>query len=326
MATGGGKTKIHILLGPTAAGKSAVAMAVAKTVGAEIISLDSMQVYRGMDIGTAKPTADERAIVPHHLIDVRDPWQRFSTAEYLELAGATVEEITARGRVCLFVGGTALYAKTLLYGMLDGPSADWRFRHRLRAEAQQIGVPALHERLKQIDPVSASRIHPNDLRRIERALEIYEKTGAPPSRLRREWENGNLKYDASIAVLSLPRALLHERINERTDEMIAQGWPGEVERLLAAAGMGVGGLSREASQALGYKELAAVAGGELDLDEAVEKIKARTRQFAKRQMTWFRSFDNVQWVEVSQEDAPASIAGRVIEALGLSGTTGTENQ
>ena len=148
------------------------------------------------------------------------------------------------------------------------------------------------------------------------------KTGAPPSHLRREWENESLKFEASIAVLSLPRALLHERINQRTDEMIAQGWPGEVECLLQAAG----GLSREASQALGYKELAAVVVGELDLDEAVEKIKARTRQFAKRQMTWFRSFDNVQWVEVSQEDAPASIAGRVIEALGLSGTAGTENQ
>ncbi len=322
MATGGTKTKIHILLGPTAAGKSAVAMAVAETVGAEIISLDSMQVYRGMDIGTAKPTAAERAMVPHHLIDVRDPWQPFSTAEYLGLAEAAIEDITARGRVCLFVGGTALYAKTLLYGMFEGPSADWRFRHRLRVEAQQIGVPALHERLKQIDPVSASRIHPNDLRRIERALEIHEKTGAPPSHLRREWENESLKFEASIAVLSLPRALLHERINQRTDEMIAQGWPGEVECLLQAAG----GLSREASQALGYKELAAVVVGELDLDEAVEKIKARTRQFAKRQMTWFRSFDNVQWVEVSQEDAPASIAGRVIEALGLSGTAGTENQ
>jgi tRNA dimethylallyltransferase len=308
------KRTVYILLGPTAAGKSAAGLEVAERIGAEIISADSMQVYRGMDIGTAKPTEADRARVPHHLLDIRDPWEPFSTAEYVALADEAIREITARGNRPLFVGGTALYVKSLLSGIFDGPSADWDFRKQVRAEAERIGVAALHRRLAEIDPEAAGRIHPNDLRRIERALEIYEKTGTEPSKLRQQWSSDNLRYEAKVAGLDLPRALLHERINRRVDAMMAAGWLEEVRRLLEDPR----GLGREASQALGYKELAAVVRGEAEVAEAVEKIKARTRQFAKRQMTWFRGFgDIVRWVRAERDKGTADIAREVLLALGF---------
>lgn len=292
-----------------------MALEVARRSGAEIISIDSMQVYRGMDIGTAKPTPAEREEVRHHLIDIRDPWESFSTAEYIRLADEAVCDIAGRGKAALFVGGTALYIKSLLVGIFEGPSADWEFRARLRQEAEEAGVEALHARLASLDPESAGRIHPNDLRRIERALEIYEKTGRPASRLRREWERGEGRYDARVVVLSLPRSLLYERIDARVDRMLEAGWPDEVRRLLEHPR----GLGREASQALGYAELAKVASGEMTLDEAAAEIKKKTRHFAKRQETWFRGFEGVNRMDVHAEDDEAALADRVMEALGLSG-------
>ena len=314
MRTKNGKLEIYILLGPTAAGKSAVGIDLARRIGAEIISIDSMQVYRGMDIGTAKPTPAERAAVPHHLVDIRDPWESFSTAEYVELADAAAAEIGSRGRLPLFVGGTALYVKSLVYGIFDGPPADWAFRAILRKEAAELGSEALHRRLGKIDPDCAKRIHPNDLRRIERALEIHEKTGRAPSELRQEWKSASLRYEAAMVGLDLPRGLLHERINSRVDRMMDEGWCDEVRRLVT----GEKGLGREASQALGYAQLARVVSGEMPLDEAVEDIKAKTRQFAKRQMTWLRGFgEAVKWVKSGADDAPETVANGVIAALGL---------
>ncbi len=286
------KTRIYILAGPTASGKSAVGLEAAERMGAEIVSIDSMQVYRGMDIGTAKPGAADRERVPHHLIDVRAPWESFSTADYIALADEAVREITARGRRALFVGGTALYIQSLLAGIFEGPSADLALRGRLREEAARVGVEALHARLAEVDPEAAARIHPNDMRRIERALEIYEKTGTAPSALRREWSSGETRYDAALAGIDWPRAALRARIDARVDAMLAAGWLEEAKALLADPR----GLGREASQALGYRELAEVARGEAALADAVERIKARTRQFAKRQMTWFRRFEDVTWL------------------------------
>jgi len=310
-----GKPRIYVLLGPTAAGKSAVGMEVARRAGAEIISIDSMQVYRGMDIGTAKPSPAEREAVPHHLLDIREPRESFSTAEYVELADAAVRDIVSRGRLPLFVGGTALYIKSLICGIFEGPSADWDFRRRLRAEAAEKGSEALHARLAKIDSEAAARIHPGDMRRIERALEIYEKTGRRPSELRQEWKSDSQRYEAAMAGLDVDREVLRERINARVDSMMAAGWLDEVRRLVAA-----GGLARGPSQALGYAQLARAAAGELPLEEALEDIKAKTRRFAKRQMTWFRGFgDAVKWVKVGADDTPESVAKRVICALGIAG-------
>jgi tRNA dimethylallyltransferase len=318
------KPRIYVLVGPTASGKSAVGIAVAEGIGAEIVSLDSMQVYRGMDIGTAKPTGGERLRVRHHLIDMREPWESFSTAQYLALAAESVKDITARGKRPLFVGGTALYVKSLLAGMFEGPPADWEFRDRLRAEAARIGVQALYERLGAIDPAAAAKIHPNDLRRIERALEIHEKTGERASALRRQWQSGESKYDAVIVGLDVPREELYLRINARVEEMMERGWLGEVSRLVGEPR----GLSREASQALGYAELARVIAGDATLEYAVEEIKTRTRQFAKRQMTWFRSFPDVHWVNASTRGAAdrarrlSEIADEVVGAFGVSDKDG----
>ena len=306
------KARVHIILGPTAAGKSALAFEMALRAGAEIISADSMQIYRGMDIGTAKPTAVERARVPHHLVDVRDPWESFSTAEYVRLAAATIEDIAARGRTPLLVGGTALYLKSLLVGIFDGPSADWGFRDSLRAEAAEVGSAELHRRLAQIDPAAAARIHPNDLRRIERALEIHHKTGGRPSDLRREWAVADLRYDAKIVGILRPREELNKRIDSRVDKMIQAGWLREVERLLADPR----GLSREASQAVGYLELARVARKEMALAAAVAEIKRRTRRFAKAQMTWFKTFPDVKWFDGRALDALDSRIDAVIDAFG----------
>lgn len=320
MRTENGKPGICILLGPTAAGKSAVGIEAARRIGAEIVSIDSMQVYRGMDIGTAKPTPAERAGVPHHLIDIREPWESFSTAEYVKLADAAAAEIASRGRLPLFVGGTALYIKSLVYGIFDGPSADWGFRRRLRKEAADFGSEALHRRLGEIDPDSAKRIHPNDLRRIERALEIHEKTGRAPSELRQQWQSASPRYEASMAGLDLPRSLLHERINARVDHMVDEGWCDEVSSLVTSRK----GLGREASQALGYAQLARVVAGEISLGEAVEDIKAKTRQFAKRQMTWFRGFgDAVKWVKIAADATVPALAEEVIAALGIDGKKGS---
>ena len=216
------------LTGPTAAGKSAVGVELARRIGAEIISMDSMALYRGMDIGTAKPTHQQRESIPHHLIDVIEPCDEFSLAQYLEAAGREAAAIAGRGRQVLFVGGTPLYLKGLLRGIFQGPPADWPLRRRLALEAQRHGPSWLHDRLTEVDPAAAARLHPNDARRLVRALEVFEKTGRPISQLQRQFDVGRSAQQCRVFVLDWPRAELHARIDRRVCEMFAAGLVDEV--------------------------------------------------------------------------------------------------
>ena len=294
------------LIGPTASGKSSVGLCLAELIDGEIISLDSMQLWRTMDIGTAKPTPDERARVPHHIIDLLDPSESFSVARYVDLACEAVVAIAARGRAPLFVGGTALYLKALTAGLFEGPAADWALRARLRETAEERGPQFLHEQLRCVDPAAADRIHPNDLRRIIRALEVYEKTGRPISELQQQWGGAHAEESPPIFGIERERDDLYDRINRRVDQMMAEGFLDEVRRVLGHRP------GREASQALGYKELIAHLRGEMpDLDEAVELIKRNTRRFAKRQLTWFRAFPQIIWFEAAPDDPPEEVAGRI---------------
>lgn len=280
-------SQVYILTGPTGSGKSRLALELAPRLRAEIVAMDSMTLYRGMDIGTAKPTADERARVPHHLLDVLDPWESASVAWWLDKAAEVVRLIEQRGRRALFVGGTALYLKSLLEGLFEGPPGDADLRRRLEVEAEQLGKQALHDRLAQVDPPTAARLHPNDVRRVIRALEVHSLTGQPISAWQTQWSQNRTSPAESqrFQCLDLPREVLYDRINRRVEEMIAQGWLDEVRRLRDLERP----LSREASQALGYNELMAHLEGRCSLTEAVTTIQTRSRQFAKRQLTWFRN-------------------------------------
>jgi tRNA dimethylallyltransferase len=267
-----------------------LALEIADALGAEIVSMDSMALYRGMDIGTAKPTAAERARVPHHAIDVLDPWESSSVAWWLDLATCCCQEIESRGKRVLFVGGTPLYLKALFYGLFDGPPADLDLRRALEDEAAQAGADALHRRLAQVDIATASRLHPNDIRRIVRALEVFQLTGVPLSQWQKQWP---AKSDAlappiqgtpQVLWLDLPRPELYARIDVRVREMFAAGFVEEVRSILALPRP----LSREANQALGYAEVAELLKGQMTLEQAISTVQTRTRQFAKRQITWFR--------------------------------------
>jgi tRNA dimethylallyltransferase len=301
---------VALLVGQTASGKGAAGFLLARRLGAEIISLDSMKVYRGMDIGTAKPPADRRKGVLHHMLDVADPAEHFSTALYVGGAERAAREITERGRLPLFVGGTALYLKAVKEGLFEGPPADPAFRAAIRAAAVERGTDALHARLAEVDPAAAERIHPNDLRRIERALEVYEKTGSPISELQHQFGGTNPTYDATVLGLRRDKEDLLRRIDRRVDKMMAAGFLEEVRRLLMQP------LGQEASQALGYRELIAHLRGECSLDEAVEATKLHTRQFAKAQMTWFKRMERIRWLDIAPEETAESAAERLVELLG----------
>lgn len=301
------------LTGPTAAGKTAVGVALARLLDAEVIALDSMTLYRGMDIATAKPTIAERGGVPHHLIDVIDPWQPASVSAYREWAAQAAREIETRGKRILFVGGTPFYLKALLRGLFEGPSADSDLRLRLERDANAHGDAALHERLAAADPVTAARLHPRDRRRVIRALEVLELTGRPISELQAEHDHP-APPSVPVLALELPRASLHGRINRRVVHFFELGLVEEVRGLQVAARPPCD----VAAQGIGYREVIAMLAGETALKETVEQIQRRTRQFSKRQWTWFRGLDEVQSVEVSPSDSPEEIAvmllGRVTTA------------
>jgi tRNA dimethylallyltransferase len=296
------------LTGPTASGKTQIGIELARRLRAEILSLDSMAVYRRMDIGTAKPTVDERAAVPHHLIDIADSDDEFSVAQYAAAAGQASREIAARGREVLFVGGTPLYLKALLRGLFDGPPADWQLRTELAAIADRDGPQALHDRLTAVDPLAAQRLAPADRRRIIRAIEVYEKTGRTISECQQQFDRARPASECRVFVLDRPRAELYERINHRVDAMFAAGLVDEVRALT----VGVRPLGRSASQAVGYREVLAHLAGELSLEAAVELVKTRTRQFAKRQLTWFRSLGECRFVPMMGEVDSAAIADEII--------------
>ncbi len=286
-----------------------MAVRLAPALGAEILSLDSMKVYRGMDIGTAKAPPDARARVPHHLVDLADPGDRFSTRDWLSAAEVALADIRDRGRRPLFVGGTALYLKALLSGLFEGPPADLGLRERLAALPPAERWAAL----ARLDPEAARRIHPNDARRIVRALEVATLTGRPASDHRRQWEDGAPQREARLAGLRRSREDLYRRIDRRIDEMLRGGLVEEVRGLLARPG----GLGISARQALGYKEIADYLEGAVpDLEAAVTTLRRRTRTFVRRQDTWFRRFP-VRWVAAAPDDTPETLAPLVREALGL---------
>jgi tRNA dimethylallyltransferase len=272
-----------ILTGPTGSGKSALGIALAERLNAEIISLDSMALYRGMDIGTAKPGREERRRIPHHLIDVLDPWESASVAWWLQQARRLAGEISCRGKRILLVGGTALYLKAFLYGMFDAPPADAELRRRLHLQAEVSGAEELHIRLAGVDPDTAGRLHPNDVRRVVRALEVWHLTGRPMSAWQTQWRKPPTDRPLVLWV-DRPRPELYARIDRRVIQMIDQGLVDEVRRLSQLPQP----LSREAAQALGYKEILSHLTGRTTLAEAVHEIQKRTRQFAKRQISWYR--------------------------------------
>jgi tRNA dimethylallyltransferase len=295
-----------ILTGPTACGKTALALDLCARVGGEVVALDSMTVYRGMSVGTAKPTLDERARVPHHLIDVLDPWESLTVAWWLARATEACEGIVARGKRPIFVGGTPFYLKALLHGLFDGPPADAALRARLEAEAATVGNEALHARLRDVDAKTAARLHPNDVRRVVRALEVFALTGKPISDWQQNWDTpafagAQAAPPAAIpaVVLELPREVLYDRINRRVGAMLGAGWVEEVRALTALPHP----LSREARQALGYGELLAWLETGGDLNEVADAIRTRTRQFAKRQLTWFRNLPSLVPVPADAPDA-----------------------
>ncbi|MXY26802.1 tRNA (adenosine(37)-N6)-dimethylallyltransferase MiaA [Candidatus Poribacteria bacterium] len=294
--------RLICLLGPTAVGKTEIAIQLAQRLNAEIISVDSRQIYRQMDIGTAKPNPEEQQAARHHLIDCVDISQSFSVADYQRLADTAIADIQNRGKRVLLVGGAGLYFRAIVDGLFEGPGANPALRERLEGEAAQHGVDVLHQRLRACDPVSADRIHPNNIIRVIRALEVYELTGTPMSVLQQQWHPEKQRYPFIAFCLTMPRALLYRRIEQRVDIMLANGLIAEVEALLAA------GYSRDtvALQSFGYRELIAYLDGECTYMEAVAQLKQNTRRFAKRQLTWFRKDTRLEWID--RESTPDVVA------------------
>lgn len=277
-----------VIIGPTASGKSDLAMELARRSGGEILSVDSMQVYRGMDIGTAKPTAEEKAEVRHHLTDVAEPTEVFTVARFVEMADAIIADARGRGVRLIATGGTPLYYKALFEGLFEGPPADDAVRARLSGESGE----SLHRRLAEVDAEAAGRIHANDTRRLIRALEVYEITGKPISSFQTDWAAPVQRHEAKWIGLSWEKEAINRRINARVKRMIEAGWVEETRELLRKYGT----LSKTAAEATGYAEIIAHLEGRMTLDEAVEEIKISTRQLARKQMKWFRRWGRVKWV------------------------------
>jgi tRNA dimethylallyltransferase len=278
-----------VIVGATASGKSALAMAIARRTGAEILSADSMQVYRGMDIGTAKPTAAERCEVRHHLLDLVGPDETFTVARFVELADRAIADADARGMPLIVVGGTPLYYKALFEGLFEGPGADVGIRAKLSALTND----ELARRLAEVDAVAAGRIHANDTKRLVRALEVYELTGRPISSFQTHWAEPAPRHPAVWIGLDWERDVLNRRINARVKQMLAGGWVEETRGLIGQYGR----LSKTAGEATGYREIIDHVEGRCSLDDAAEQTKIATRQLARRQMKWFRRFPGVHWID-----------------------------
>ncbi len=298
------------LTGPTASGKTAVGVELARRLDAEILALDSATLYRGMDIGTAKPTLEERGGIPHHLIDVLDPWETASVSDYRDRAHRAIADVESRGKQVLFVGGTPLYLKVLLRGLFSGPPAEPSLRQSLEREADSLGEAALHARLSSLDPATAARLDHRDRRRVIRALEVIEQTGTPLSALQLEHVQ---PAPDSVPVFALdpPRETVRQRINRRVVRFFEAGFVEEVRALSSDTRP----LSETAAAAIGYREILAMLAGAADLAQTIDRVQARTRQFAKRQSTWFRGLDEVQSISVRPDESIESIAQRLAESL-----------
>lgn len=300
-----------VLLGPTATGKSQLAVEMALRFKGEIVSADSRQVYRYMDIGTAKPTPQQRALVPHHLLDVVDPDEDYNVARYKEEATKAIEAILARGKLPFLVGGSGLYLAAVM-GELDLPivGPDAQLRASLEREAEQGGGELLHQRLAVVDPEAAVRLHPHDLHRVIRALEVHHLTGLPLSAFsRKEGGPREPRFRFLRIGLTAPREVLYQRIDRRVEQMMKQGLSEEVKGLLARGYH----LGLKSMDSLGYRELGAHLDGRITLDEAVETFKRNTRRFAKRQLTWFRRTPEVHWFDITEKSFDKAVERKIGE-------------
>lgn len=308
-------TKVYFIIGCTANGKGSLGRELAGRVGGQIVSVDSMKVYRRMDIGTAKPTVDQLSQVPHHCINLVEPSESFSVAQYVSHADAAIESINNAGSAAFAVGGTSLYIKALSQGLFEGPQCDEQIRAELKARADEIGLTALHQELSRVDPEAAGRIHRNDERRIIRAMEVYRTTGKPISELQTQWESGRRRYDCVFIGLLREKDEQSRRINARVKRMAEAGLRDEVASLLAEPD----GMSPQAAAAVGYAEMISHLRGELTLEQAIERIKINTRRLAKKQRTWHRRFDDVNWFDVQANETAKHVADRIMEKLEVRG-------
>ncbi len=311
--------RLQAIVGPTAVGKTSLAIRVAQTLGREIVSVDSRQIYRELDIGTAKPTAAEQAEVRHHAVDVADPTERFSAAMFQRVAAAAFADIRERGGEPLLVGGAGLYLRAVLDGLFEGPPAQPAIRERLRAEAGRDGNEALHLRLAAVDPAAAHRIHRNDLLRLVRALEVYEITGQPISDLQKQWEADTARSNATIVGLRRPRETLNRRANARIRTMMADGLLDEVRGLRER-------YERDAPafNGFGYGELWDHLDGAHSEEKALEMLRRNTHRYAKRQLTWFRSDKRVRWADVADDAETSDVASSVVDMLAADSTHESE--
>lgn len=299
------------VLGPTASGKTALGIEIAKVIPAEVISIDSALVYRQMDVGSAKPTAEEMAGIPHHLIDVRDPFESYSAADFVRDCTRLIKEIQARGKLPLIVGGTMLYAKALKEGLNQMPTSDLEVRREVEAEAAEIGWPGMHAKLAEVDPITAARLMPNDSQRISRALEVYRQTGKPISWYQAQEQKGSDFEFLTLGLLPGDRKVLHERIAKRFDIMLEQGFLDEVKRLMA---MPQFDRAWPSMRAVGYRQAIDYLLGEIDYDRFLVAGVAATRQLAKRQMTWMRSMDDIHLMDPLTEDVVAKALALIEDA------------
>jgi tRNA dimethylallyltransferase len=301
------KIKIVCIVGPTASGKTELAVRLAERFDGEIVNADSMQVYQGMDIGTAKPSVDLRRRVPHHLIDIVTPAVNFSASDFRREAERVIADIHSRGKHIFVVGGTGLYIRALLQGLVDSPRGDEQVRRELNHLADELGNEGLLQQLMEVDPVTAQRLHPNDRVRIVRALEVYRQTGRPMSGFREDHGFADDVYDCLMLGIHVERQQLYHRVESRVEAMVEQGLIAEVAELLRK------GYTRDlkAMRSIGYKEICSFLAGEIPLDHAVQLIKRDTRRYAKRQMTWFNKESGIKWVEYPA--AFANICNHVIE-------------
>ncbi len=304
------KPKLLVVLGPTAVGKSAVGIDIAKSIGGEIINADSLQVYKYLNIGTAKPTSEELSQVVHHLIDILDPKEEFNAGAFRSHANSIISKLHNENKNIILVGGTYLYVKVLLSGLIEGLPASPEIRENIKKLRSTFGLSYVYERLRSLDPEAASRIHPNDYVRTERALEVNYLIGQKMSELQSEHSFQDQIYDYLKIGIHLDREELRDRIDCRVDRMLEQGLVSEVEQLREM------GYTKELKpmQSIGYKEITQHLDGEISLDEAVELIKRDTKRFAKRQMTWLRKDDEINWFETAKDyDQMIDLAQKFLE-------------
>jgi tRNA dimethylallyltransferase len=301
------RAQVIFLVGPTAVGKTGLSIPLAKKIGAQIISCDSMQVYKGMDILSSKPTAAQRAAVAHHLLGIVSPEDEFNVSAYRRRALKAIKTIINRGSIPLFVGGSGLYMSVVVDGIFEVKTEDPRVRARLFRQAREQGSAALHARLQKVDPPAARKIHPNDTRRIVRALEVFAVAGVPISRLQQTRKGLDKEYDVRIIGLDMDRDILYERINRRVEEMFDQGLVKEVKRLLKKK------LSRTAACAIGIQEVKSYLEGGLDERGAKELMQRNTRRYARRQMTWFRKDRRIAWVKARPGIAQSVIVQKIVK-------------